>query len=227
MTNIRSLPVLYLHGFASGPSSRKARFFREELSKHGVACSVPDLNYPTFFDMTLNSQLALIKEEAQALREKFDEKLILIGSSMGGLLAAMLSDEVDFVEKMYLLAPGFGITARWRDLIGEEGLAQWQKLNRRSFFHYATGKEELLSFHFAEALSLSPMASARPEDIQIKVETHIFHGLNDTTVPFDNSKLLARSNLDTVKLTALDDGHELTESLPHMWQVISTELQLN
>ncbi|HNA74697.1 MAG TPA: YqiA/YcfP family alpha/beta fold hydrolase, partial [Candidatus Obscuribacter sp.] len=95
------MPVLYLHGFASGPSSRKARFFHDQFSKRQVPCVVPDLNYPSFFDMTLNSQLALVRQEAHALRERFDDKLIVIGSSMGGLLAAMLSDEIDFVEKMY------------------------------------------------------------------------------------------------------------------------------
>ncbi|MBI5176426.1 MAG: alpha/beta fold hydrolase [Candidatus Melainabacteria bacterium] len=221
------MPVLYLHGFASGPSSRKARFFREQFSNCQVPCVVPDLNHPSFFNMTLTSQLALVRKEADALREKFDEKLILIGSSMGGLLAAMLSDEIDFVEKMYLLAPGFGITSRWQNLIGEEGLMEWQKLNQRFFFHYATGKEEPLSWHFAEDLSSSKMASTRPEEIRIAVSTHIFHGLHDATVPFDNSKLLAESNGSTVTLTALDDGHELAESLPQIWQAISTELHLN
>ncbi|MBL8081715.1 MAG: alpha/beta fold hydrolase [Candidatus Obscuribacter sp.] len=221
------MPVLYLHGFASGPSSRKARFFHDQFSKRQVPCVVPDLNYPSFFDMTLNSQLALVRQEAHALRERFDDKLIVIGSSMGGLLAAMLSDEIDFVEKMYLLAPGFGITSRWQNLIGEEGLMNWQKLNQRSFFHYATGKEEPLSWHFAEDMSSSKMASTRPEEIRIAVPTHIFHGLNDATVPFDNSKLLAENNRNTVRLTALEDGHELAESLPQIWQAISKESHLS
>ncbi len=34
---------IYLHGFASSPSSRKARFFEERFRELGIGLEVPDL----------------------------------------------------------------------------------------------------------------------------------------------------------------------------------------
>ena len=33
--------ILYLHGFASSPRSRKAAFFKEQLDRQGIAVTTP------------------------------------------------------------------------------------------------------------------------------------------------------------------------------------------
>src|SRR5271169_4437624 len=93
---------VYLHGFASSPSSRKARFFAERFRELGIGLEIPDLAQGNFRNLTLTAQLNLI---AQVSR---DEPVSLIGSSMGGYLAALYAARhPGNVEKLVLLAPAF------------------------------------------------------------------------------------------------------------------------
>ena len=75
--------ILYLHGFASGPGSSKARFFRQRLEAAGGRVEIPDLAAGDFEHLTLTGQLAVIERAAGG------EAVSLIGSSMGGYLAAL------------------------------------------------------------------------------------------------------------------------------------------
>src|SRR5438045_1163311 len=74
---------LWVHGFASGPSSRKGRFARDRLHERGVELAIPDFNEPSFFDLTVSRMLTRIDGLAGE-----DEPAILFGSSLGGFAAA-------------------------------------------------------------------------------------------------------------------------------------------
>jgi len=51
-----SVTFSYLHGFASGPGSTKAQFFRARIAEHGIALEIPDLA-PDFAHMTVTGML--------------------------------------------------------------------------------------------------------------------------------------------------------------------------
>jgi predicted esterase YcpF (UPF0227 family) len=51
--------IIYLHGFASGPGSSKARFFRERLERIGAAVEVPDLAAGDFEHLTITGHVNL------------------------------------------------------------------------------------------------------------------------------------------------------------------------
>ena len=53
--------IIYLHGFASGPSSGKARFFVDRLEKLGTTVEVPDLAAGDFEHLTITGQLQLME----------------------------------------------------------------------------------------------------------------------------------------------------------------------
>ena len=74
---------IYLHGFASGPASKKARFFEERFAELGMGLEVPDLAEGNFTGLTMSGQLAVVERMAAG------EPVSLIGSSMGGYLAAL------------------------------------------------------------------------------------------------------------------------------------------
>jgi len=203
--------LIYLHGFASGPGSTKARFFKSALEQVGVETIVPDLNVPCFEKMTLSAQLQLL----QSLIENVgaDKSLALMGSSMGGLLATMAARKFSRVQKLVLLAPGFGITRRWQQLVGEEGMTDWKSSGGRPFFHYAMNREMNLAYSFIEDLN-----EQQTDQLVVPVPTLVYHGKNDDTVPVDHSREFAYLNKDLVTLNELDDGHELTASMNLMWQ---------
>ena len=76
-------PLVYLHGFASGRQSSKARYFQQLLEAAGIAVEVPDLADGDFESLTITGQLAVIDRVAAA------RPLDLMGSSLGGYLAAL------------------------------------------------------------------------------------------------------------------------------------------
>src|SRR3712207_248123 len=93
--------VLYLHGFASGPSSGKAQFFRARLAERGVQLEIPDLVEGDFENLTITGQLAVIERTARG------DPVVLMGSSLGGYLAALYASSHPEVTKLILMAPAF------------------------------------------------------------------------------------------------------------------------
>ena len=53
--------IVYLHGFASGPSSRKARFFAERFAELGIGLEIPDLAQGDFARLTTEVDAGIVK----------------------------------------------------------------------------------------------------------------------------------------------------------------------
>lgn len=204
-----SCSVIYLHGFASGPASTKAKFFASELLALGLDVRVPDLNRPSFETLTLSSQLSVIDETIAALPNK---EFVLIGSSMGGLLSTIKSKSLDQVRALILLAPGFGLPRRWQNLFGSDGLERWKRERTMNVYHYGVEKELPLSYNF-----VTDAATFQTDGLSITVPTLVFHGKNDVTVPVEESISFAQNNPELVELVILDDDHQLISSLPTIW----------
>jgi hypothetical protein len=198
------IPVLYLHGFASSPESRKATFFRERLGAEGVPLKIPDMAAGDFRNLTLTGQLRLVEGEARG------EPVFLIGSSMGGYLAALYAAEHPEVAGLILLAPAFRFHARWAEILGPERLVEWKKAGELPVYHYGEGREVPLGYQFIEDAKLY-------EDFpRFQQPCLLFHGSNDTVVPIQYSEEFARQN-GNVEFVRLQSGHELTDVLGTIW----------
>ncbi len=197
--------VIYLHGFASSPQSRKAQFFRERLLGEGFSVEIPDLACGDFKNLTVSGQLRIVE---QLLAEG---PATLIGSSMGGYLAALSAVRCrENVEKVILLAPAFGLHALWTQELGQEKLATWRNNGTIPVFHYGEGKELPLAFNLMEdAAQYEPSPDIRQPGL-------IFHGLNDPVVPVGCSRSYA-ANRPNIQLLEFRSGHELTDVLDDMW----------
>lgn len=198
--------IIYLHGFASGPGSRKAQVFRTRFEDLGVAVSVPALDAGNFFGLTISGQYSLVEAEAKG------EPVVLVGSSMGGYLAALYAARHPEVEKLVLLAPAFGFRDRWPQMLGEEKFAEWKRTGELSLFHYATGAEAKVGWGLAED---AMRWEAQPEFSQAAL---IFHGTKDLTVPISGSESYAAGH-SNVRLERFEAGHELTEVIDEMWEM--------
>ena len=200
---------VYLHGFASSPSSRKARFFAERFRELGIGLETPDLAQGDFRNLTLTAQLNLIAQLGR------DQPVSLIGSSMGGYLAALYAARhPGNVEKLVLLAPAFSFTSRWPQLLGEPAMEQWKRTNTLKVFHYSEGREVELGYQLVED---AEQYEAYPE---VEQPVLIFHGRHDTVVPPEFSVTFAERH-PNARLHLLDSDHELTNVLDTMW--IETE----
>lgn len=199
------LRVLYLHGFASSPESRKARFFSERLREHGVHLETPDLAKGNFSKLTITGQLEVVEELLN------NDPALLIGSSLGGYLAALYAQRYASVSRLVLLAPAFRFHQLWMDRITAEQLAAWKRDDSLPVFHYGTGREEPLGYRFIE--------DAADYDLlpPFRQRAMIFHGVEDTVVPISYSTEFVQ-NHPNARLVRLASGHELTDVLDEIWR---------
>ena len=199
--------VLYLHGFASGPGSQKAQYFRRQFAAKGIEIEIPDLAGGDFEHLTISGQLGVIERAAAA------QALTLMGSSMGGYLAALYAARHPEVERVVLMAPAFGFARRWARTLGQETLAQWRSTGFLEMYHYGEKRPAKVSYKLIED-------GERYEDYpDFKQPALIFHGKKDDTVPAAYSEEFAAAHPNAT-LEVFDSDHELLDVLDRMWEQV-------
>lgn len=197
-------PVLYLHGFASSPASKKATYFSAKLGTERMR--VPDLVGEDFFGMTLTRQLEVIARETDAAGP-----VDLMGSSMGGYLAALFAAEnPGKVRRLVLMAPAFDFANRWAGALGEKAVTDWREAGSMAVFHYGWKRQARVGWQLFED------SQKHPEFPAVTQPTLIFHGLNDAVVPVELSVEFARRHPQVV-LHQVESDHELINVLDFMW----------
>ncbi len=190
--------VLYLHGFASSPASRKAQLFRKRFAEAGIDVEIPDLEQGSFRNLTLSGQLGVIERSAAG------GPVHLIGSSMGGYLAALYAARHAEVQRLVLMAPAFGFARRWATSLGEFGMQQWQTTDALQVFHYAASGPSTLGW------GLMRDALLYEDEPSVQQPALVWHGLSDEVVPVAASRSFAANNHNS-KLVEVVSGHELTD----------------
>jgi uncharacterized protein len=199
--------VIYLHGFASGPGSKKARFFAGQFRHHGIDLAIPDLAAGDFAHLTVSGQLRAIEQACAG-----SEVRLMMGSSLGGYLASLYAAaHPQQVERVVMMAPAFDFAARWRERLGEEAFKQWEQSGELPVYHYGAGGAAQVGFElYTDALDHAPF----PE---VKQPALIFHGLRDEVVPAELSKRFAAER-PGAQLRLFDSDHELLDVTGEMWR---------
>jgi len=196
--------LIYLHGFASGPTSKKAQFFRERFAQLGIGLEIPDLADGHFDKLTITGQLNVIERAARG------EPVTLIGSSMGGYLAALFAARHAEVEKLVLMAPAFCFAKRWPQTLGGATTEEWRRTGVLKVFHYSQGWHVELGYQLMED-------GLQYEDYPpVRQPVLIFHAKNDAVVPADLSAQFA-SRTPQAQLHLMESDHELLNVLDDMW----------
>lgn len=190
--------VLYLHGFASSPASRKAQLFRKRFAEAGIEVEIPDLEQGSFRNLTLSGQLGVIERSAAG------GPVYLIGSSMGGYLAALYAARHAEVQRLVLMAPAFGFARRWASSLGAERMQQWQATDALEVFHYAASGPSPLGW------GLMQDALQYEDEPRVEQPAMVWHGLRDDVVPVAASRSFVSNNPNS-RLMEVDSGHELTD----------------
>jgi uncharacterized protein len=203
--------ILYLHGFASGPQSGKAQWFRRTFAEQGVDLEIPNLVEGDFEDLTISGQLAVIERVAKG------DRVTLIGSSMGGYLAALYASQHPQVQKLVLLAPAFHFPQRWPEELGEEKTAEWQRTGHVEVFHYGEGRPWRVGWQLIED------GRRYPGEPSFGQPALIFHGTGDTVVPPAYSEAFA-SRHPNIKLHLIASDHQLTDATQYIWDEMKSFL---
>jgi uncharacterized protein len=200
--------IFYLHGFASGPGSTKARAIAARFEALGVPVAAPDLTpgEEGFERSTPSSMLAV----AEAALAAAPPPHALIGSSLGGYLAALAASRNPAVQRLVLLAPAFRLAERWLARLGPEEIARW-KAEGLEVLHFGSGRRRRIGWGFMEDASRWP---AWPE---VRVPVLCIAGRRDELVPIEDvERFVART--PGARLLALDDGHELVASVDRIFE---------
>ena len=135
---------------------------------------------------------------------------VLIGSSLGGYLAALYGARHPEVERLVLMAPAFGFGRYLPVTVGARAMEDWRNSGRRSVFHYGEGRERALGYGLVED------AAKYEEFPDVRQPVLILHGTADPVVPVSLSEEFAR-NRTNVRLVTLASGHELTDVTERLW----------
>jgi uncharacterized protein len=203
---------IWLHGFASGPQSGKGQFVRARLEERGAHLVLPDLNEPSFFDLTVSRMLAQLDVLAQG-----EGPLVLFGSSLGGFTAATwAATRPGRTALLVLLAPAFDLGPRWAARMPPLELAQWRATGRFGFDHYARGgrKEDLSVAFLDDAMTYASFPLPQ-------CPTLVIQGAQDEVVEPRLARDFAERMAPRATLVELQQGHELNADLPGLWQLIA------
>jgi pimeloyl-ACP methyl ester carboxylesterase len=210
--------VFFLHGFASSSRSTKAAYFKQKLAPLGVTFQCPDLNEPDFSTLTMTRMLERLEDE---LGKDPGVPAALIGSSLGGTLAILASARfAERIDRLVLLAPAVMFAKPGDHMLPPERIEEWRRAGSFPFFHYAYGEERPLGFAFYED-SLNYDAFNTP----IVQPTLVFQGMRDTSVDYRTVEQFAKARAN-VTLSLLDDDHQLTASLPRIWNDVAPFFEL-
>lgn len=204
---------IYLHGFASSPGSKKATEFKKRFDSASISLTVPDLEGGDFQRLSLSGQIKIIND---CMGQYPGERFGLIGSSMGGYLAALMAQMRQEVAAIYLMAPGFNFLKRWRGLV--QGHLKGSNVipDLIPVFHYRYNKDMLLSTDiFRDAEKWDRLA------LDKKLPTRIVHGIHDATVDISQSRKFAESH-PMCQLQELDSDHQL---LSHIDWIVEDALK--
>ncbi len=197
---------IYLHGFASSPASSKATYFRERFAERGLELKVPALDGGDFEHLTITEQLRVIEETAGA------GEAVILGSSLGGYLAALYAARHGEVRAIVLMAPAFCFAHRWREDLGDKVFENWRDTGKRTIFHYGEGRERSIGYGLIED-------GLRYEDYPpLQCPALVMHGINDDVVPVAFSREYLRRYPASVQLVEYDSDHTLGDVTPALWE---------
>jgi pimeloyl-ACP methyl ester carboxylesterase len=199
--------IVYLHGFASSPLSTKGRFFNQQFAVIGADVSQPQLDAGDFSSLTITKQLAVVSDAVDELKP-----VLLMGSSMGGYLAALYAvAEPEKCPALMLMAPAFDFANRWSDRLGPEDMEEWKQTGSFELHHYGNDRRESVGYElYEDALKHDAFPA-------VTQRTLVFHGRYDEDVDPQLSVEFSWGK-PNVQLELVDSDHQLLNVTDLMWE---------
>ena len=173
------MQFIYLHGFASGPNSKKATVFKQAFNRKKISLTIPDLEEEGFENLTISGQIHIVES---IISQNSGKCFGLIGSSLGGYLAALVAESNPSVVSIYLMAPAFKFLKRWKKKLDYKyGFSKLPEFI--NVFHYRYNEERRLNRHFfedAEQWENVPFSRELP--------IRLVHGIHDESVDIQVSR---------------------------------------
>lgn len=124
----RPLKLVLLHGYAESPSKVWLPWLHKQAEALGLSVEAPELPNP--LRPTYGSWMRSVRRSA----ERWDRWTIVVGHSLGGVLALRALDQADTkVRAVVTVSTPFAATVTVKELIGFfDHSIDWRKLRRRA-----------------------------------------------------------------------------------------------
>ena len=201
--------IVYLHGFGSGPGSAKGLAFERRFAALGVPLVRADLT-PGEEGFERSTPRTMLDEAERAIAGA-PEARALMGSSLGGWLAALAAARCPRIERVVLLAPAFRLHDRWAARLSADELDRWRR-EGLEVDHHASGRRRRLGWAFLEE------AAALPALPPLAAPALCVAGSRDDVVPLDDVAAWVALAPASRRLVAVDDGHDLLASVDRIFE---------
>lgn len=211
--------AVFLPGFGSHRRGLKATRLGARLALAGVRVLTVDFeghgdSTGRFESLSLSRHF----RDYRAVRDRLigDAPHAVIGSSMGGLVAAMAAADDPAIERLVLIAPAFGFRARWEARVGEERIREWSEAGSMEWRDdWLTARIEFEMLEDARRIDETGVIDA------IRAPTLLLHGTEDDTVPVEESDRFAARCRAPLAYERIEGGsHRLEQHLDLLEETI-------
>lgn len=171
-------------------------------TQRGIPIAVPDLNGAGFSTLTIGSQLVV----ARAALTRLAPPILVVGSSLGSYLAALLVQEGAAVHAALLMCPAFDFARRLAATLGPEAMALWRERGTMSIYHHSEHAQRDVGIALIDEAEHHPFVPAP------RVPFTLVHGRHDVEVPVAVSRAYVAA-FPAVRLVEVEDDHTLASSM--------------
>jgi pimeloyl-ACP methyl ester carboxylesterase len=215
--------VLYLHGFGSRQEGTKAEFFRQRFLAAGLAfCSFDFQGHGAsggaLLGLTLSRNLADVERVHDWLEAQGHRRVLLVGSSMGGLTALWHgARHPERAVAALHLAPALDLGQNFVARVGEEGMREWRATGRLHIQNDLV--DDHLGWGFVEDFAAYPVADLTA---RYRTPTLLLQGKKDDSVDWRSVADFATGcPYEGVELHLFADGdHRLIEQRERLWTLM-------
>ena len=209
---------IFLHGFRSHCDGEKAR----GLSQHAAARGRFWLRYNQRHCAQSNDEFAHFTisqaiHDAISILDFFRQPVVLVGSSLGALIALQVAQQrALWVSGLLLLAPAVRFVERYYLTLSEQHIIEWRERGTKSFPDQYEGGTFTLNYSFFE----DAVDYRAPGPWKFDFPVSILHGQRDELLPVEDSiDLKAMIQCPSIVLDIIADGdHRLSTAIPAICQ---------
>lgn len=207
------LTYVYLHGLCSSPGSNKRRFLQGKLAPLGIEVHAPQLNVPSFEELTITAQVGAV---GTFLRELAPPgKVVFIGSSFGGLISLLYARaNPEAVARLLLIAPTTRFLGHGLPALAGTTMEGWKETGYIEMLHYSDDRIHRLGYQLVQDAATYDFSA-----LTVPHPVLIVHGDADEVVPFERSVAWAGRHPNARLVPIAGGDHSLGDRLDGVWEL--------
>ena len=202
--------IIIIHGFSSTKDTG-AKYVAEELSKRKINSIRIDLDNrgesePKFGKTTISNYVKTVNSTIGYVKKLGYKNISLLGTSLGGLIAAATALRYRNIKKLALRAP---VADYYELLLKRFNKDEVTKFKKQGFYYYIRPDEEKLKIVY-DFIEDSKKYSMYKKVKDIKCPVLIIHGTKDEIVPYKTSQKLVKKFTNARLVLIKNASHKLS-----------------